>query len=103
MTRIDGGCGSNFNVGRIQAREPVVGTKGCRRVKLAGRRGMPYCASAPSSPSRGPGRSLSSYRCIQELMRDLPSARARGSRPLPQHIPLSERKEMLQAHRHRKL
>ena len=102
MPRINGGCGSNFNVGRIQAREPVVGTKGGRRVKLAGRRGMAYCASAPSSPSCRPKRSLSSYSCIQEIMRDLPSVRARG-RALPQHIPLSERKEMLQARRNRGL
>lgn len=100
MPRINGGRGPDFSAGPIQAREPVVGTKGGRRIRLAGRRGMAYCAS--SLPSCCPRRPLSSYSCIQELLRDLPSARARG-RPLPQHIPLSERKAMLQAHRNRGL
>lgn len=92
MQRIDGNSGSGYNAGRIQTQEPVNVTKGGRRIKRAG--GLAHFSSMPSCC---PKRPLSSYTCIQEILRELPSAKARKT--LSKHIPISERRAILQERR----
>ena len=95
MPSVGGSAKTRHIAVKVQAKESVPVTQEGRQIKLS--QGVSHFLSAPS---RCPNRSFSSY-SIEEIMQNLPSVKARRS--LPKHIPLSERRDMLQAHRKRGL
>ncbi len=95
MPSIDGSAKTRHIAVEVQAKESVAVTQEGRQIRLS--QGVSHFLS---TPSHCPNRSFSSY-SIEEILQNLPSVKTRRS--LPKHIPLSERRQMLQARRNRGL